>query len=387
MSRKYNNFFYYTNMKIGFDAKQAMLNNETLGDYSRSVIEIMSDYFSGNHYVCFATKKKKKAGRLKTILSRKDISFAVPTGIFKLFAALWWLFGLKRAIKKQKISVFHGLTNKLPGGIEKTRVKTVVTIHDLIFLRNPEYYKPVERKLYPMKFKSACERANKVIAVSERIKRDIIVFFEIPVNKVEVVYPVCHSNFKETVAAKKKKKIEEKYKLPEKFLLCVGRIEARKNLMVIVKSLNKIPEEFHLVAVGKPTAYQAEVKKYAKQNGLSSRVHILNNVAFADLPAIYQSATLFVYPSFFEGFALPIVDALSCGLPVIAALGSSLEEAGGPDSIYFDPNDDEELAEEINAVLDDEAVAAGMITSGKKYARRFSEKAIAEQLMEIYRAL
>ncbi|GHT23338.1 glycosyl transferase family 1 [Bacteroidia bacterium] len=373
-------------MKIGFDAKQAVQNTGDEGNYGRYVIEIMSDYFSGSHYVCFAPKNKKN-NRLRTIRARKDVSFVFPRGIFRLCASLWRLFRVKRLIKKRKIAVFHGLCGELPTGIEKTGVKTVVSVYDLIFLRYPEYYNPLERKMYYQKMKRACEKADKIIAVSARTKRDIIVSFEILSRKIEVIYPGCQHNFKETVAAKKKKKIGVKYNLPDRFLLFVGRIEARKNLLLAVKALSKIPEDVHLVAVGESTSYQAEVKAYANKNGLSSRLHILNNVAYEDLPAIYQLATLFVYPSFFEGFSISVVEALSCGVPVITATGSGLEEAGGPDSIYIDPHDEEELADEINTVLSDKELADSMIATGKRYAKQFSEKATAEHLMKIYKSL
>ncbi|GHT11776.1 hypothetical protein AGMMS4956_05330 [Bacteroidia bacterium] len=154
-----------------------------------------------------------------------------------------------------------------------------------------------------------------------------------------------------------------------------------------VKALSKIPEDVHLVAVGKPTPYQAEVEAYAAKNGLSSRLHIINNVAFEDLPAIYQSAAVFVYPSFFEGFGIPIIEALSSGVPVIAATGSCLEEAGGLNSVYIDPNDDAELAKKINTILGNKELSDSMIAAGKMYVQRFSEKAIAEQLMQIYKLL
>ncbi|GAP71861.1 glycosyltransferase family 4 protein [Candidatus Symbiothrix dinenymphae] len=371
-------------MRIGFDAKRAVQNNTGLGNYSRYVIETVSDYFSDNHYVCFAPKKKENS-RLKTILARTDISFVFPREIFKLFPSLWRLFGVKRDIKEQKIAVFHGLSNELPVGIEKTCVKTVVTIHDLIFLHYPEYYKPIDRKIYRAKFKRACEKADKIIAVSECTKRDIIAFFHIPEEKIEVVYQGCHPNFRRDAPASAPQL--EKYNLPHRFILSVGSIEARKNLLLPVKALSKIPEDVHLVAVGKPTPYQAEVEVYAAKKGLSTRLHILNNVAFEDLPAIYQSAAVFVYPSFFEGFGIPIIEALSCGVPVIAATGSCLEEAGGPDSVYIAPNDDAELAKKINTILGNKGLSDSMIAAGKTYVQRFSEKAIAEQLMQIYRLL
>jgi glycosyltransferase involved in cell wall biosynthesis len=181
--------------------------------------------------------------------------------------------------------------------------------------------------------------------------------------------------------------MELKYDLPQRFILYVGSIEARKNLLLIVKALKHIPADIHLVAIGKSTPYQSEVAKYALEAGVKSRLHILNNIPFNNLPAIYQLASLFVYPSFFEGFGIPIIEALSSEIPIIAATGTCLEEAGGADSVYVSPDDDVELAEKIMEILTDESLKKKMTDAGKIYMERFEEKRIAEQLMHIYQSI
>ncbi|GHT38796.1 glycosyl transferase family 1 [Bacteroidia bacterium] len=367
-------------VKIGFDAKRAVQNNTGLGNYSRYIIEILSEYYPDNQYILFAPKKKENK-RLETILSRKNIRFVFPRGISRIFSSLWRVWGINRTIKANHLTVFHGLSNELPIGIRKTGVKSIVTVHDLIFMRYPSYYKWIDRMIYRFKFKYACRNADKIIAVSECTKRDIISFFNIPAEKIAVVYQGCHPNFQVEVSAGKKQSIAGKYRLPPLFLLYVGSIEARKNLLLAVKALQWLPDNIHLVAVGKSTPYQSEVEKQAKELNLESRLHLLNHVAFEDLPALYQSAAIFIYPSFFEGFGIPVIEALTSGTPVIAATGSCLEEAGGADSVYIDPNDDAGLAERIKEILNDKELSDKMITSGKEYVKRFSGKMIADQLM------
>jgi glycosyltransferase involved in cell wall biosynthesis len=369
-------------MNIGFDAKRAIQNNTGLGNYSRYVIEILSKYYPDNQYILFAPKQKENS-RLSTILSRTNISFIFPRGISRTFSSLWRIMGVKKDIRKNNLAVYHGLSNELPLGIKKAGVKSVVTIHDLIFLRYPEYYKPIDRMIYRFKFRLACRKADKIIAVSECTKRDIVSFFHIPEEKIAVVYQGCHPSFRQKVSEDKRSEIREKYSLPARFILSVGSIEARKNLLLVVKALKNIPE-IHLVAVGKSTPYQLEVEKYAEKSGVQSRVHILNTVSFEDLPALYQSAALFVYPSFFEGFGIPIIEALTSEIPVIAATGSCLEEAGGPGSLYINPNNDKELSERITEVLTDKALATRMLEAGKEYVKRFSEKTIASEIISIY---
>jgi glycosyltransferase involved in cell wall biosynthesis len=372
-------------MKIGFDAKRAIQNNTGLGNYSRYVIEVLSEHYS-NDYILFAPKEKENS-RLQVIRSRKKISFVFPTGFSKLFPSLWRIFGIKKELKKQEIEVFHGLSGELPTGIERAGIKTVVTIHDLIFLRYPEYYKPVDRFIYRIKTTRACKKADKIIAISERTTQDIISFFQIPKEKIEVVYQGYHPKFRLKVSEKKKNGIVVKYQLPPCYLLFVGSIEARKNLLLVIKALKKIPEDVHLVAVGKSTPYQQQIEEYAEKSGVKPRLHILNQVPFEDLPAIYQAAQLFVYPSFFEGFGIPILEALSSDIPVIAANSSCLEEAGGRHSFYINPTDEDELAIRIKNILNDPELAARMVRAGRKYLKRFSRKRIAEQLMQIYKSL
>ncbi|MDR1582711.1 MAG: glycosyltransferase family 4 protein [Prevotellaceae bacterium] len=367
-------------MKIGFDAKRAIQNNTGLGNYSRYVIEILSEHYPDNQYVLFAPSERENV-RLKTILSRTNISFVFPCRLSKIFSSLWRMFGVKKDIRKNNIDVYLGLSNELPVGIRRTGIKSTVTIHDLIFLRYPEYYKPVDRMIYRFKFRLACRNADRIIAVSECTKRDIVSFFHISEEKIAVIYQGCHPNFRIKVSEEKKSEIAAKYCLPVRYILSVGSVEARKNLLLAVKALKNIPEDIHLVAAGKSTPYQSEVEQYAEKSGLQSRLHILNNVSFEDLPALYQSAAVFVYPSFFEGFGIPVIEALTSGIPVIAATGSCLEEAGGPGSIYVNPNNEAELSERIIEIFTDNNLANNMIESGKEYVKRFSEKNIAAAIM------
>lgn len=373
-------------MNIGFDAKRIVQNYTGLGNYGRYVIDILSHYYPDNHYLLFAPKQKENE-RLTVLQSQANVSFVFPSGIDRIIPSIWRTTGIRKDLIDKDISIFHGLSNELPYGINRLKIKSIVSVHDLIFLRYPEFYNPIDRWIYRRKFRQACRIADKIIAVSECTKRDIISFFSIPEEKVAVVYQGCHQQFRQPVTGEKKHEIQEKYNLPTRFLLYVGSIESRKNLLLAVKALCYLPDDIHLVAIGKSTPYQVQVEAYAKQSGLESRLHILSSIPFNDLPAIYQLAEVFIYPSFFEGFGIPIIEALSCGVPVVAASGSCLEEAGGPDSVYVDPNDDRELADRILAIVNNASLANRMIESGKKYVKRFDDEQIASELMHIYQTL
>jgi len=371
-------------MNIAFDAKRAIQNYTGLGNYSRFVIESMSEFFPDNRFFLFAPKKRDNH-RLDTIRSRSNISFVFPSGAGKYIPSLWRVLGSPAEIKRNRIDVFHGLSNELPFCTDKA--KTVVTIHDLIFLRYPEFYKPVDRWIYTQKFRWACRNADMVVAVSECTKRDIISFFGISEEKIQVVYQSCHPQFSQPATDEKRREIVEKYKLPRRYILYVGSIEARKNLLLAVRALQHLPDDIHLVALGRPTNYQRMVEDYAALKGLSRRLHIFNGTPFADFPAFYQTAQAFVYPSFFEGFGIPIIEALNSGTPVVAATGSCLEEAGGGGSVYVDPNNELALADALKTIITNPKLAENMSIEGKKYVQRFEAKPIAERLNEIYQKI
>ena len=376
--------YYQFIMNIGFDAKRAIQNNTGLGNYSRYVIEILSRFYEGNGYFLYAPKNRKNP-RLEAIQTRKTVFFRFPVSIWKRFSSLWRTFGVKEDLKKDQITVFHGLSNELPIHIKRTGIPTVVSIHDLIFLRYPGFYPPIDRWIYKLKFRHACRVADRIIAVSECTKRDIISSFGAPEEKIKVVYQSCHSSFKEILSPDMKENVRREYSLPAQYLLYVGTIENRKNLLLIVKALKYLDIDIHLVAVGKKTRYQTVVEKYVMEHHLSTRVHFHHHVSFKHLPAFYQLAQIFILPSYYEGFGIPVIEALTSGTPVIAATGSCLEEAGGEHSIYIDPDNETMLADKINWILNDTTLANQMSEEGKKYVERFSDENIAKDFMAIYK--
>lgn len=371
-------------MRIGFDGKRAVQNNTGLGNYSRYIIDILSQYYETNEYIIYAPKQRENKA-LSKILEKRNIQAVYPaTSSWKKCRSLWRVWGIKTQLKQDRLSIFHGLSNELPLSISKSGTKSIVTIHDLIFLRYPQFYKWIDRHIYAYKYRKACENSDRIIAISEMTKRDIITYWKIDEQKIDVVYQGCHPNFKLQASEKQKEEIREKYRLPQKYILNVGSIESRKNLLLIVKALEYIPDDIALIAVGKRTPYTDTVEEYINSHKLNNRVRLLHNIPFQELPVLYQLAQLFVYPSFFEGFGIPIIEAIHSGIPVIAATGSCLEEAGGPDSIYINPNDEKELAEKINELLSSPETASIMIEKGRKYVERFSEEVIAQDIMHVY---
>lgn len=370
---------------IGFDAKRAAQNKTGLGNYSRFIIKGLAQYAPSLRLDLF-TPDAHRTNSLGGVdkLASVDMHFP-PTAFWRRCKWLWRTWGVTAMAKEKRVKLFHGLTGELPYGLRSNGIKSVVTIHDLIFLRFPRFYPLIDRWIYRWKMHSACRRADHVLAVSECTKRDIIHYFGTPEEKISVLYQGCDEQFRQPVTEAHKEAVRRHYHLPEHFILYVGSIEERKNLLLLAQALDKLKDkDISVIALGHQTSYARRVKKYVRSANLRRRFHMISGVPFSDFPVFYQLADLFVYPSRYEGFGIPMLEALCSGVPAIGCTGSSLEEAGGPSSLYVDPDDAGALAEAIARVLSDADLRARMVAEGRLYAERFESQRLATQLQNLY---
>lgn len=367
-------------MRIAFDAKRVFHNNTGLGNYSRLVVDLLSRFYPDNDYQLY-TPRISNNGRAAGLLERENISIFEPKRC--LNRSLWRINSITKDLKRNGVDIFHGLSNELPLNI-KGEVASVVTIHDLIFLRYPEYYKRIDRNIYDYKFRKGAENANRVIAISEMTKCDLINFYGISADKIDVVYQGCDSSFHSMASPEKLAEVKGKYSLPDKFLLNVGTIESRKNVELVVRSLSQLDKGKHLVIVGRATPYLDQVMDSVRRYHLEDRVHIYHNLPFGDLPSFYQLAEIFIYPSRFEGFGIPVLESLYSGTPVITATGSTLQEAGGSTSLTIDADDVDGLSTAINRISSDSTLRNQIIERGHKFTEQFSDERIAENTYNVY---
>jgi glycosyltransferase involved in cell wall biosynthesis len=370
-------------MRIGFDAKRAFSNKTGLGNYSRDSIQALSHYFPKNRYFLYTPTENKKVGLAFHINSKNTIIRTPESLINRALKAYWRSKSVVKDLFTNKIDLFHGLSNELPLGIEKTSIKTIVTIHDLIFIRYPHLFKTIDRKIYYKKFKSACERADKIIAVSEQTKRDIINYFSIPSGKITVVYQGCNQVFQSKISKPKKELIIAKYNLPKDYLLYVGTIEERKNLLTLLQTLKELPNNM-LVVIGDGKSYKKKCLKFITENNLSERVIFLKGLLLEEMAVIYQCADIMIYPSIFEGFGIPILEALFSKTPVISSKGGCFSEAGGSNSKYINPLSILEMKEAITEIKNSPEMKDNMIKQGFEYAQSFKDNKIAKNLMAVY---
>jgi glycosyltransferase involved in cell wall biosynthesis len=371
-------------MNIAFDAKRAFHNSRGLGNYSRDTIRLLGSYFPDNNYFLFNPKLKKSIEfalpeHTKIISPQSVLGAAVPS--------FWRSLGMCKQLKSCDADIYHGLSQELPYGINKVNVKSVVTMHDAIFMRYPELYSASYRAIFIQKNKYACRTADHIIAISEQTKRDIIQYFGADERKISVVYQGCNNIFREEITEERKKEIQLKYNLPAQFLLNVGAIEKRKNAALIVEALHRAKLNIPLVIIGKPTIYMNEIRALITKYKMEQQVLFIHDAITIDLPAIFSLSEIFIYPSFFEGFGIPILEALCVGVPVITSKGSCFEETGGLNSLYIDPFQADELGAAITSILSDKQSVQNMKKEGLLFSKRFSDTNIASNLMHVYQSL
>ena len=370
-------------MKIGFDAKRAFNNVAGLGNFSRNTIRALSRQFPNDRYFLF------HPGNKNPLFTPPENSYEVkPDGfLWKTVKYGWRSFRVGRLARELELDIYHGLSHELPVWIEKSNIRTIVTMHDLIYLRHPEYYQQIDRKIYNQKFRHACRVATRIHAISEQTKQDLMTFFSVPEEKIRVIYQSVNPVFFERVDEAQKQRLRIKYQLPPKFILSVGTVEPRKNLLGLLEGMIISKTYIPLVVVGKLTDYQHKVQKFIEADLNRLDVFFLSRIQDDELAVLYQMAEVLVYPSFFEGFGLPVAEAQASGCPVITSYTSSLPEVGGDAALYVNPVRPEDIGKALAKLLADSKMRESLIAKGTANAQRFTPANFARQLKQLYNTL
>ena len=292
-------------------------------------------------------------------------------------------------LKGFKADVLHCPDYLIPPIMNKN---IILTIHDLSFYRFPEFNFEWFIKKYQTTVLNNAKRAKKIIADSNSTKQDIVNFMNINPQKIEVIYLAADKKFRMLGQEVLKKEVPDKFNIKKDYILSVGTIEPRKNFNTLIKAFNifkkssKVSENYNLVIAGKTGWKSEETFEELHKSQFKDEVIFTGEITDNDLLQLYNQASLFVYPSVFEGFGLPVLEAMSCGLPVIAANTSSIPEIFQNDEFLVNPFDEQEIAEKINFVLTNEDAKKNLINFSIKNVQKFTWEKTAAQTIKIYKS-
>lgn len=361
-------------MRIAFDAKRALNNKTGLGNYSRNLIQGLLNHYPENDYTLFspsanAELAEKLEGRFSIILPEKSFD--------KIFKSIWRSYGVTENIRTLRTNIYHGLSGEIPLGMNTVKTKTVVTIHDLLFLQFPEHYNFFDRKIYTLKTSYAIKHADAIIAISNETRDALINILGADQSKIRVISPIVNTQ------PKSERSFDD-----NQYILHVASLTKRKNQQNLIEAFATICNRVkpNLVIAGNGPLLN-ELNYQIEKHQLKDRVKILTNVSDEDLRHLYAHSFAFIYPSVAEGYGMPIAEAVSAGIPSAASCTAAMKEAGGGGAIYFNPLSVSEIADAIYRLCNDEPIRKKLIDEGRKHLEEISEKRLTDKLMDLYKSL
>jgi glycosyltransferase involved in cell wall biosynthesis len=335
---------------------------------------------NGQRYVVYLNSRQSVGGvKSNPYFETRHIQMSNPHLRFGLFYPLesW----------HKSFDVFHSQLSVPP----LLRTRSVLTVHDLAFERFPEFFPPGVRMRTKLLVRWSCHRADHVITVSEFSKRDLVEIYRLDPKRVTVTYEGPAEAYKPMDVEQAKRHLQEAYGIETPFVLYVGNLEPRKNLSRLLEAFAQLKRNdriaHKLVIVGRKGWLYDGIFETLRKNSLDEQVLLTGYVPSADLPAFYNAATLMIYPSLYEGFGLPVVEAMACGTPVITSLGSSLEEIASGAAVLIDPYSVSSIATAIEKVANSGDVQRDLRQAGLARAARFSFRKMAEQTRSVYHRL
>jgi glycosyltransferase involved in cell wall biosynthesis len=302
------------------------------------------------------------------------------------FRILWEQFFLAYEVKKHKCKVFHGPSYMVP--FVKS-CKYVITIHDLSWFYYPESFTFFNKLYFRLFLSRSIRKADRIIVISDSTKKDLEKFYDVDPAKVRRIYYGCDRSFRKIEDQAELKRVKVKYDLPDKFVLAVSTLLPRKNFVGIIKAFSRICHETEakLVVIGKKGWLYKDIFKTVKDLSLQDKVIFTGYIDNEELPYVYNLAELFVFPSFYEGFGLPPLEAMACGCPVLTSNVSAIPEVVGDAAILVDPNSVEEIAQGMERLLVDKELRDCLVKKGLQRSKLFSWEKCAEETSKVYSEL
>jgi len=363
-------------IRIGFDAKRAFQNHTGLGVYSRNLIHEVA---SNNAFELFLYTPKVKITFLPE--SNRIHCIQPPFYLKGILSSIWRSFFILYSIYSSKLDIYHGLSGELPFGIGLfKKTKKIVTIHDILFKRFPNDYPILDRFFYVLKTSYAIHHADQIIAVSKATKDDLIAFYNIDAHKIIVIENTINPNYYQTVNSSKL------IDLPNKFICQIATFLPRKNQRLTIESFIQIADQvdLDLVMIGTGKNFYKECLLLAKASTYSHRIHFIDRVSPSQLISVYQKASMNIYPSLYEGFGIPILEAMACQCPNIISNALPLLEVAGGAALAFDLSVKNDLADKILELYRDEKTRKNLIEKGSLQIQNYLPEKIYPKLFHCY---
>lgn len=368
-------------MRIGIDARLLERKMTGIGRYLLNILRCIPKYDNQNDYFLFSYGKLTQYEKEK-IKSISTINFA-PQGIFqKIISPFWLNFVLSKYLEKYKIDLFFSPNHFLP--LRKIKAKTIIVIHDIFHKVNKNFHPLYYRKYVDFFLPKAIKNSDLIITISECSKRDIIKFYNVPEEKIKVIYPAADEIFQsKNLIEEEKEKFRKRYNLPEKFILYTGVLEERKNSDGIIKiaDLLKDKTSVPILLFGK---IGHRGGKYLKEIKKRKNIKYKGFIDSKDLSYIYNLAETFLFPSYYEGFGFGPLEAMQSGLPVVVSNASSLPEVIGSGGIMHNPEDYGGFAESIIKLLDDKDFYDKMREKGIERVKKFSWGKTTKEIINLF---
>lgn len=362
-------------MKIAIDIREAGGEKAGKGWYTFNITQNLLKLDAKNEYILYARDgipgfSEFKNARLK---------------LFNGSGPLWH-YQVARDIKKENVDIFFAPSSYIIPSILPATVKTVLTVHDLVAFLYPNSHNKKATIIEKLLLRRALRRAAHVCAVSENTCNDILQRFHYEPKKIDVVSCAASEEF-EPIPKEKLKDFIVKTNLPEKFFLAVGTIEPRKNYLNLIKAFKEVSDrlpDYYLIIVGKNGWDYEKIHLSVKENYLNKKVHFLGYLSNKSLVNLYSLAQALVFPSFYEGFGMPPLEAMKCGCPVIASHTSSLPEVVGNAALLINPESHTQIAEAMLKIAKDSELAKSMREKGFLQAKKFSWEKSAKKLLKVF---
>lgn len=370
-------------MKLAIDIKSAQGDKTGKGVYCHEIVTSLLKQTSeevilyGSEYDTKVTDEFKKYPHAKVILFSRGIFWHLKVA-----------YDVLKKYKRGEVDAYFSPSSYIVAYLlivlKKCGIyvpKIYITVHDLVAFISPDSHEKKATVIERFTLKRVVDGADAIFCVSEATMQDVIAVFHVEASKCLITYNAVRAEKFNTVHGADAKKIQKKYNLPENYILSLGTLIPRKNISVTLQAFAKLPDSYHLVIVG-GKGWDVNTHQLVLEAQKNPRVHLLGYVPHDELPALYRCASVFVYPSLYEGFGIPILEAQSMGCPVITSNLSSMPEVGGKGVLLIDPTISEELATAITHVVTDVELRKELVENGSKNISRFSWDTSSEKILE-----